>query len=171
MATRWIHSGWAVPDGVHDKAGFAVDTNGNLGINRGPDFQGMLSSDPGTEFVPVQRFITVTDTTTLTEAGAPNGSTIVIDAETTKTVTLPAATTKYQYTFITSSDNTVAHYIDPAGSDGVGGSIGVGQAALTFVDGKYLSLPAAVGAAVTILADGVADWYITACNCTAAKQS
>ena len=170
MATRWIHSGLAVPDGVSGKAGFAVDTNGNVGVNRGPDYQGMLTSDPGTELIPVQRVITVTDTTTLTESGAPNGSMIIIDAVTTKTITLPAATSKYRYTFVASSDNTVAHYIDPAGSDGVGGSVGVGVAALTFVDGKYVALSAAVGASITIQADGVADWYILACNTTATKQ-
>ena len=168
MATRWIHAGLETPDAVGGKAGFAVNDKGQLSLRKGliPSTT-LLGTDPEEQPIPLPSKITVSggDKTLLP---GDNGALVIIDDTTSRTVTLPAATYKCKFSFYIAG-GTTTHQIDPAGNDGAGGMSAQG-ALLTFVDGKYLQATAVTGSAITLQADGVADWYIMAAAGTWSKQ-
>lgn len=156
MATRFIHQGIGVPDAVANAAGFAVDEDGVLGINRGPEYKGSLSADPGTEHIPVKRVIAVTADTTLTPADS--GALVIIDTTTATTVTLPATEKGLTYSIhLAQLAASGAHAIDVNAADKFLYDGKADGATLVFTNSAD-----AIGDGITVVGDGDDGWYVTA---------
>ena len=101
---------------------------------------------------------------------ADNGSTILVDAA-DKVITLPATSKGLKYTVVLHVSGLSASTglsVSPAALDAIHGN------ALTSVDDKDLINTGATdaeGDSVTLEADGVDGWYITAINGTWAKEA
>lgn len=168
MSTRYISAAGTARGAAGNDAGFEVNTDGVLVLDRGPQHKGNgLSTTPGYEPVPVNRTIVATASFTLLPKD--NGAVIFADSTTSVVVTLPATAKGLRFTLVVKQLTTATgHSFSPAAADYITGN------GLTAVDDKDLICSAAsdrVGDAVQIVADGVDGWFITAVSGTWAKEA
>lgn len=157
MSTRYIHSGSGSARGAAgNNAGFEVDSDGNLTLDRGAQHKGSLTSAPGYETIPVPRVLSKTASFTLTKADS--GAVIYADSTTSVVVTLPATKKGLVYTLVVNQLTTSGgHAFSPAAADKIMGP------GLTAADNKDLICSAAtdaLGNQVTLVGDGVNGWYV-----------
>jgi hypothetical protein len=160
MATRFINQGVEVPDGIGHVAGFAVGVDGVLKINRGPEFKGSLSADPGAEPVAVNRVVAIAATaTTHTAVAADAGALFAFSSTTTQTLVLPKVSTAgkgFEVSAVVGALTSAGgHTVRPNAADtilftGAGASSALQCSAATDV----------LGDTVTLRADGTTTWYI-----------
>ena len=154
MATRFINMGLdATAPGGH-VAGFCVDDEGKLMLNRGARFKGSLSSDPGQEHIPTRRVILATAALTLTPADS--GALVLFDSTTAFTITLPATQKGLTYSIH-------AKQLPGSGTH----ALDVQDADKFMYDGKadgatlvWTAAADAIGDGITVVGDGDEGWYV-----------
>jgi len=160
MATRFIHSFVDVPDGLGNAAGFAVDTDGALKINRGEDAKGSLSADPGKEAVPVNRVVAIAaSATTHTATPADSGALFAFSSSTSQTLVLPLAATAgkgYEVTAVVGVlTSSGGHTVRPNASDTILFTSAAASSAM-----QCSAASDVLGDSLTVRSNGSTTWYI-----------
>lgn len=161
MATRFIHSFVDVPDGLGNAAGFAVDTDGALKINRGADAKGSLTADPGKESVPVNRVVAIAaSATTHTADPADAGAAFVFSSSTSQTLVLPKASTagkgaEFQ-AIVAVLTTTAGHTVRPNAADTIVFTSAAASSAM-----QCSAASDVLGDSLKVRSDGGTNWYIT----------
>lgn len=152
MATRFINMGEVVDSPGGNVAGFAVDQNGVLTLDRGATHKGALSTDPGPEPLAVGRTIIATASFSLT--AKDNGATVVLDSSTAIVVSLPATAGGLTFRFIVKTvAGSGSHAVSPVTGDSIL------HKGFTVADNKDLLFSGnAIGDGTTLVGDGTVGW-------------